>query len=366
MYRLIFAAATWGLVGCAGPSSPFGNLEINQIVRATKINNGDLNKSGTPNPLLSKKNFGLEPMLTTFPREQVLHKKFPLAVRIYDPSKLADRPKLNVFYDGIDVTDKFMQKATWHRISTNEIEARFNNLKISPSKNSEIRFIYTDSLGFTSTVYEFNSPTCPWDKMDPIENTDGFAVSPALKKLVEKNAFKAKINPNLLAGLIAQESGFDPKAVSFSKGIGLTQITPLAEAVVVEMFPHFPRFPDLNEFNPLKIKLLISLEHVNEEKEWRLNPTQSIDGGVAYLKSIREYWVSFERSRILASIDAHQYDETSAELSKLVLASYNSGHTRVRSEVNSHQKNWINSPQIQEAKKYVNLVSSYCSLFAQR
>lgn len=357
MFRLIFALVLLGSLGCAGPTSPFGSIELKSK---------NLDTFEIPNQILTNGNFGLHPMLTTYPREQILHKKFPLILKIYDPIKVAERPKLNVFYNNIDVSEKFLRKAEWRRVSDHELDLNFKNLKLSPLKLNKIRFVYTNVIGSQTALYEYSSPNCNWDKLDPILNTDNFTISNDLKLLIEKSSIEAKLNPNLVAGLIAQESGFDPKAVSVSKGIGLTQITPSAEAVVVEVFPHFPRFPDLNEFDPLKIKLLISLDHVTEQQEWRLNPSQSINGGIAYLNSVKDYWISFERSRVLASIDAHQYHETNEELMKLVLASYNSGFARVRNEVNIHQKNWMNSPQIQEAKKYVNLVSSYCSLFAQR
>jgi soluble lytic murein transglycosylase-like protein len=58
-----------------------------------------------------------------------------------------------------------------------------------------------------------------------------------------------------------------------------------------------------------------------------------------------------------------RFDE--AERTKLLLASYNSGYARVLTALRTYGKNWITSPELHEARRYVNRISSYCDYFSQ-
>jgi hypothetical protein len=362
MDKAIIGLSLFMSLGCAGPTSPFGNLDYESVgLKATTKQNKELDQKSFGSEKIET---GVNSILRIYPKQQVLHKKYPLKLTIYDPDGVADEPTIKVFYNHLDITKKYLKKISKQRVSDNQMVLTFEGVKISPTRTTQLYFSYLGKRHGQRTHLSYQQPNCEWSSKNNVQNTGQFAVSPELKTLIETLAQAENINPALIAGLIAQESGFNPKAVSISKGIGLTQITPVAEDEVLQIFPDLPRFPSLNDMHPLRIKALISLDKITEHQEWRLNPTYSIRGGVAYLNVLKNYWGSFEKAREIASLISPQKLES--EQVKLILASYNSGFVRVRGELSTHKDDWMKSGELNEAKKYVNLVSSYCSLFSQR
>jgi soluble lytic murein transglycosylase len=58
------------------------------------------------------------------------------------------------------------------------------------------------------------------------------AYPPAFRDLVERHARAAKIDPDLLQGLMREESALDPRAVSWAGALGLTQLMPFTAKAV--------------------------------------------------------------------------------------------------------------------------------------
>ena len=182
----------------------------------------------------------------------------------------------------------------------------------------------------------------------------------SVRNAVEAISSDEGVNPSLVAGLIAQESAFNPMAVSSAKAIGLTQVTELAGKHVLATYKDYPTYPNLNEYSVPMIKTLIVTGEVNSDNEWRLNPQTSIKGGIHYLKFVENYWLK-KNNRLLM---LEHYKNENEILDDLILASYNSGPFRVKTALSKKGTNWLQSDKLGEARKYVRKVKSYCYHFA--
>jgi soluble lytic murein transglycosylase-like protein len=187
-------------------------------------------------------------------------------------------------------------------------------------------------------------------------------LQPHILKTIEKLAGEHKINPSFLAGLIAQESAFDHRAISWARAIGLTQITKLAEQEVSKFYSHWPRYDGLDSLSLPILKTMIITGQINAHNEWRLNPQMSIRGGLTYLTLLSNYWRRPENfARIVA-----QFKDPEEGFSQVILASYNSGFTRVGSALDRKGQNWIKENELKEARKYVSRILSYCYHFSHQ
>ena len=189
-----------------------------------------------------------------------------------------------------------------------------------------------------------------------------FRVPASYVESINDLAGESKINASFFAGLIAQESSFDPNAVSSAKAIGLTQITKVAEDEIIKDFPNFPRHPKINAISLPYLKTLIMLGNINQKNEWRLDPEYSMQGGISYLRYLDNYWHKPQNLEMVKSV----YVDTDQGLTDVIMASYNSGASRVKRALETKGYNWINDEELGEAKKYVGRVSSYCYHFAEK
>jgi membrane-bound lytic murein transglycosylase MltF len=144
------------------------------------------------------------------------------------------------------------------------------------------------------------------------------------------------LNPNLLAGLVAQESGFDPEAETWAHAVGLTQITPVAAEEIETVKPNWKNI---------------------KKKDWRTIPSKSIEGGAIYLQFLNQYWADQDSTQLLI-------DHNATDMSAVILASYNSGAARVKKNVADTSDKWLDQPNLKEAFRYVGRVSSYCYHFS--
>ena len=99
---------------------------------------------------------------------------------------------------------------------------KIKNVRLLPHQENEITAYYSDTKGNIVAAQEYNKPECLMNDISEIKNTNPFTVKKSFLKLVKEESKKANINPNLLTALIAQESGFNPNAVSYAKAVGLT------------------------------------------------------------------------------------------------------------------------------------------------
>jgi hypothetical protein len=236
---------------------------------------------------------------------------------------------------------------------------KLNNIKVPPEKDHKIDIHYWINPEEKKTI-SLHPPECSPFQKNLIHNLKPFEHNDYHIHLIQLLASRVELNPTFFAGLIAQESGFNPKAVSWSKAMGLTQMTPIAEKQVLMEFPNFTSYPDITLLSPLKIKTLVDREIINSNNDWRLDPYKSIQGGIIFMKYLQRYWEKPENLALIKKIEGPKSDV----LSQILLASYNSGASRVKRAVTTDPINWIESGQLKEAKKYVRRVSSYCFHFS--
>lgn len=376
--KCLFLISLFMLISCAGPMDPFGARPIlKSTAQAIDLDsNGDdilaVNQNGWHGRSPASASTA---SIEFYPPRKLWHRAFDLTVTVKDDLGIDENTKINFFYDGEDVTDRVTNYAkVIYAKDLRSVKYSLPAFRLLPNQDKAlvVTYVKLDPLGndqLIGKVYE--EPYCPLKDLQTITSTitkKGFNTSELLiGKIKTLSAFN-QMNPALIAGLIAQESSFNSRAVSTAKALGLTQITAPAETHILEDLgeraSNWPRYPGLSEMNPLRIKALITLGKINEENEWRLSHDRSIQGGISYLKYIEQYWNSFDPlvQRKLALLDTNTKEN---EMVNLFLASYNSGPYRVRRNLDKLGTNWLEATNLGEARKYVHNVKSYCYDFAR-
>lgn len=358
------------LTGCAGPTTPFG--AIHALAKPNKRNFIDMKiaseKSEKEEKLDKNKRMPAEfkpttPRIYFYPRKQVLHSKTDLTVQIYDPKGIHPDYRAYVFYNGYDVTNSItLQRDDKILKEKNQLLITIPRLRLPSDREHDIQIVYSRTKSSIPILAEYEKPTCSmYSRKIPKLETE-FRVPASYVDAIKRVSTEGKINPSFFAGLIAQESSFDPRAVSWAKAIGLTQITSLAEEEIIKNYPHWPRHPKIDALTLPYLKAMIMMGKINEDNEWRLDPETSMKGGISYLKYLDDFWRKPQNMELIKNT----YSELEIGLSEVILASYNSGLTRVKSALETRGYDWINDDKLGEAKKYVNRVSSYCYHFAER
>ena len=344
-------ASGLGMAGCAGPSTPLGAL---WAVHPSQVTRELAEVPDQPSPTL-----GAPGVTIDFrPERQVLHGPKPLVVRIADTQGLAEKPRIRVRYDGLDVTRTFLSQARRTvRAGDREMWIRIPVIRLSPHIDHRIEVRYYTTAGKSAWAY-YQAPICRMMDNRLVKTTDSFTPEVALLTLIESLSIEAQVNPSLETALIAQESSFNPRTVSWAKAIGLTQVTPIAENAIsdrISDYQSWPRYSGIGRYPASVIKMMVMAGKINASNDWKLNKELSIRGGLAYLILLQKRWSTPEMKA--------RFNEV--ERTKLVLASYNSGVTRVVSAVGRYGKNWLSAPELREARKYVNRIFSFCDYFSQ-
>jgi hypothetical protein len=340
-------------IGCAGPSTPFGPINTVSLKKSIR-------KMASDGLSLVQYDTLEKPSLNVSPSNFYVHRPFGFKINVYDRNERLLEESFRVEYNGIDVTNSILKKAVFKNTNSHSAELVIDKIKLNPNHLNHIKISYlSESFGEINT--KLMPPSCPLTFTSPLKSTENFQVDKDLVKEINASSKARGVNSFLLAGLIAQESGFKAKSVSWAKAIGLTQVTPVAETEIVARHPDFPRYPDLNLLTVFNIKALIGADIVNEKNEWRLNHQQSIEGALTYMNILTEFWNRDEQTRLINSI--YFPNEIAEQRIKLILSSYNSGPFRVKNALKDQKQNWISSNQLQEAKKYVGMIFSYCHSF---
>ncbi len=345
------ALGALALVGCAGPSTPLG------AVWAFHPSQVDRTLASVPDePAVTEGEPGVH--IDFNPTRQVLHGPKPLIVKIEDFNGIPENPKLQVRYDGLDVTTTFLSQARRTSQSKNrELYLRIPVVRLSPHADHRIEVKYYNSKGRPSWAY-YKAPVCRALDYKPVKHTDSFTPDGSLLEKIARLSHDAEINPALVTALIAQESSFNPRTVSWARAMGLTQMTPIAEDEISDRADDFEKWPHYkgSEHIPASVlKMMVMSGQINEHNDWRLDQELSIKGGLAYLKFLQARWSS--------PAMAARFDEV--ERTKLILASYNSGSARVMTALSHYGKNWLKAPELHEAQLYVNRIFSFCDFFSQ-
>ena len=348
--RFIWTNVALFTLGCAGPHTPLGAV-WSFWPSETKFGHFFSGKS---------KN---QPRITFTPARQILHGPSSVAVSIQDPDLDFDNYQLSIRYNGFEVSDTFLRRSKQtHKWKEHELIIENPLVRLPPSGDHLIEFDYQNPQG--QTVYaRYESPRCSAYELQDVASTGDFKPSQEILKLISRKAKDEGINPALLTGLVAQESRFDPRQVSWAKAIGLTQITTSAEHEISATHETWPRYPDIDEMGYDDVRILISAGKINSTNEWRLNPALSLMGGVELLETLSTQW-SNESNQSRIKFVFQEKEELQVARTRLILASYHSGYTRVSKALETYGADWLKAPELREARKYVNRVFSYCNHFA--
>ncbi len=345
----LIGLASYLFAGCAGPSTPLG---APWATNSSEVRNGPL-------ALLASifRTRGSEIRFT--PARQNLHSGAPLTVNIHDPNGVRSNYRVVVRHNGLDVTQSFLRQARV-TVSANDIKIHLPVLRLPADNEHLIEVVYSGSNDLNAYA-RYQAPICHAFEKKTILRTDGFSPDKQLVSQIVRISQLKGFNPAFTAGLIAQESGFNPRTVSWAKAIGLTQVTSVAENEVVDEYSEWPRYPGLNDLPAFFVKALVFSGHVNRHNEWRVDSEMSIYGGLTFAQSLNDRWSAPENmTKIRAT-----FEDPDIALTRLVLASYNSGYARVASALARYGANWLAAPELKEARKYVNRISSYCDHFSE-
>lgn len=356
-----FIMLTLLVASCAGPSHPWGNFGV-------KL------PSQKYTPLVMKMNKQRETSISRipqqeshatldfYPRKQNLTELSSFSI-VIDNKKLIERDfKLKLFYNQYDVTDDWLKNS---KISYNneytKMKVEFNGLKLLPDREHDILVQFQSNNFARPQYFRYEEPQCSLSDYSPLKQVAPFReVSPALTQTIEQISKDNGVNPHFIAGLIAQESAFNSRAVSHAKAIGLTQVTSLAQPHILDDKRKWPINHAIEEYSVPIIKTMILSGTINAKNEWRLNEKYSIEGGITFLKYLENYWLSPENRRLIRK----HYGNNMDIINELILASYNSGAYRVKMALTKHGRSWRrDAHDLNEARKYVNKVKSYCNHF---
>ena len=341
------------LAGCAGPMTPFGSVSVF----------GERAEKEGDREIASELDLLSGPRVRFTPQRQVLHGKAPFTVVIEDPEGVPDDYRFRLTYNGIDISEKFLAKA--ERIydpSRRQVKLTTKVLRIIADRENKIRASYWRSEDAKAVSARFLPPICSaFQTAQTIEDTPGFNAPKRMLAFINEHAIEKSLNPHFVAGLIAQESAFDPRAISKNKALGLTQITSLGEAELLKTpVGNWPRYPGLAEMPLPVLKMAIVNGEVNSKNEWRLDPALSILGGVEYLTYLTGYWSRSDKRTLVEQT----LGSSEATMGEVLLASYNSGAARVSQAIERKGKAWLEDEELGEARKYVKRVVSYCDYFS--
>ncbi len=361
-YPLISFLPVLLLVGsCAGPTNPFGN---EGLTLPPKIGHSDLPISIRSVSSVTE-DFNVDPVSIHFsPKKMNFHQTRDFKVHIHDPNGVGPLSLIKFYYNKRDLTSQWMNKAKVTKDThSKNVTIAFSGLKLPASRDHDIIVKYQHGHNHHFSLAKYESPDCSMTSLDPLGELTPFSkgITRQYEPLIEGLSSQEGVNPSMVAGLIAQESAFNPRAVSFAKAIGLTQVTSGASQEIVSNFEHFPVYPEIQEIPVPLIKTLILSGKLNQQNEWRLHPRYSILGGIHYLKRLEDYWFRGETQKIIHTVFPGRGDEV---LDDIILASYNSGPFRVKKSLKARGKDWLNAHDLTEAKKYVKKVKSYCYHFA--
>lgn len=345
------------LMGCAGPVSPFGSVEL---------------WSGDGHELIITAKESSTPSLYLYPKRQVLHRPtdfkmaFNLNEFVLDIKKsqqigplIEPNLQIKITYNKKDVSKTFFKSTKAQKTPLNlQVQYIFNKLNLKPDRRHEIDIYWRADPNKNYEKMSYLPPVCMIKASRSIATTEPFSPKTEYINEIYKTAFSENLNPSLIAGLIAQESGFNPYEVSWAKAIGLTQVTTLADNEIRAFKPQWPRDPRITKLRVYELRRLIQNQQITMKNDWRLDPTKSILGGALYLNYLIDYWNLPDNQQLLKN-------NPNTNVSEVILASYNSGAARVKNKIRNDGSAWLDSYDLKEAFKYVNSVMSYCYHFSE-
>lgn len=366
MATYVFLAGS--LSACAGPTTPFGAIHDLLFASKTKLPVSP-DKSNEAKELqgeffspqaLSKAT------ISFYPERQLLHKTSDFKVKITDPEGIPSEAEIKIFYQEYDVTETFKNRALHIvNIDKTELTLEYNHLRLLSDRPNHVRFVYRRQPGAIAAVADYLAPYCSFDEMNQIHTLGSFTPPKYILKYIEHWSMHEKVNPTLIAGLVAQESSFDTRAVSWAKAIGLTQVTNIADLDLARGAVNtkdWPRSEAIRRYPATVVKGMISAGKITAKDDYRLDPEKSVRGGLLYIKHLETYWRKQKNYQVLQEV----FGDPELAMTEVILASYNSGAARVKKALKTKGVNYLNAKNLTEAKKYVRNINSYCFHFGQK
>lgn len=344
----VFVFITWlSLCHCVGPTTPFGALNIFSF---------DPQRSPAESGI--KSNYSIH----FHPERQVYHDRSDISFEIKSAEPISSDVEIKVFHNNLDITGTFLTHSKIHQSVDGKSQIYIlNGVRLKPLDANLIR-VEVQKEGVVLAEEDFDHPDCSLFAKRNLATYGPFQVPTSYLTLIENVATGANSNPSFLAGIVAQESSFDPKAVSWAKAIGLTQMTTIAEEQVISKVNEWPRYPGISSLTYVTLRSKIYMGEIDEGKEWRLNPEKSLKGGMAYIEYLIEFWKQEQNQKVIKDLAGDQEQI----LSEIILASYNSGAARVKNAVLTDKDNWKKNPTLKEAVRYLKKVSSYCYHYTKK
>lgn len=332
------------LFSCAGPTNPFGGDVF--ISEEFSINGSSARQDVT---------------LEVSPDRQYYNSPYDLTLKINDPKFQLDKFRYEVVYNNKRLNRWYQtEEVEAPKKKGDPIKVHFKNLSILPGNINKISFLYYPVGSKYPVTYKLRVPECYQDIKSNNLSISPFQVGSNLKNNIEMISEKYGYNASLVAALIAQESSFNPTALSFAKALGLTQVTPLAHHEINKYKPEWKIYPKFTALPYLNLKSKLYSNVINKKNDWRLDQEKSIEGGILYLNYLNQYWDSPEKMEILGAVFEDEIPKTD-----ILLASYNSGAFRVKKSILKNKKDWLFDQSLNEARKYVMNIKSYCYAFNQ-
>ncbi|MEX0798993.1 MAG: transglycosylase SLT domain-containing protein, partial [Bacteriovoracaceae bacterium] len=302
------ALAMFFTLSCAGPNSPFGAPALTGVSVNPEFKTR-ISSSSKPSA-----------KITSFPGSQLYHSPFDLVLQVHDEKNIPRNFHYEILYNGKKIERWWSnEKIVFDPANPKLANIIFERLSLLPGRANKISFLYYRDKNSAPITYDFNPPRCPFRDGREIANINPFKSEEVSLSKIEEVALKAKINPSLLAALVAQESSFNPLAISWAKALGLTQVTSLASKEILALRPHWQYDKSVEKLNYIQLKTRILSNKLTKAHDWRLDQAKSLEGGSIYLNLLRRYWQKEHSAQALAGNFPAE-----TPLTDILLASYNS------------------------------------------
>lgn len=329
-------------ISCAGPTTPFGG----DVFISDEFT---INGSHKPQDI----------SMEVTPDRQYYNSPYDLTLKINDPNFRINNFRYEIVYNNKKLNRWFKTETVeMPKTAQDSVKIHFKNLSILPGNINKISFLYYPAGSNLPVIYKLKVPECYQDIKSNNLSIAPFKVEQSLKDNIKSISKKYEYNASLVAALIAQESSFNPQALSFAKALGLTQVTPVAHQEITKYKPKWKMYPKFTNLPYLNLKSKVFTHIINKDNDWRMDPEKSIEGGILYLNFLNQYWQSPEKMEILSDVFENDIPTTD-----ILLASYNSGAYRVKKSILKNRKDWLFDSSLSEARKYVMNIKSYCYAF---
>lgn len=376
MIHVLFTIFISSLYSCAGPADPFGSKEVSSVfeeeLEKAKVANQNIFKHYSKFSLNRNPagNFDNDENAQTIakdhefisieftPGRQNFHEAFDFQIHVRDQIGISQSHKLQIYYNDLEISESqynnFIKKM--HKDGKG-FTLTYNDFRLPVKDFHHIKALFWRNENTPPIIETFEEPYCEVQgESRKIASMGPFSKHYETFRLIRSISNPQNINPNFIAAIVAKESSFNPKAVSWAKALGLTQVTPIAAKEIKKRKKvHWKVYPEVEEMSFLRLKSAVATGLINEKNDWRLDKRKSIQGAIHYLEYLENYW---QRAKI-----GHEVNFDSELETDLILASYNSGAARVKHIYLNDPEQWYEHNDLKEAKKYFRKIKSYCYSF---